>query len=470
MFMKFGMKTKKQSTNLKKQKFIANSLDGMQNRGISSYAFKAFNEEWNKPEKQRIAKAITMNTIVSTPHLSRVNTVQPLFPTGKKQHPSVIHAMGSTYGLPCAVDKIFAVCAEHYLLMRTAIGITRNPTPEIHEACCIIAGELGKELEKLDPKTLAAIFELGSNVAESRSKDVLDNQRLLIEILKNSQQVPPQKLFRVLEVVLSPLGMLANTYGGKFCKIAKAKQQGVDVEALDNFMKEIIMPSLKPFHVPYIKAPGSPYSHLQIEQYIHGAEISESELVTVNHFLECCEGKQENIPETPQLRSVKVLDPTGRTIQLHDHMNLPHFFDVSGTTGAVMQAAMGLLHKAGRSDLINTSEKTIQLGMVLVGCNFYKQGYHNYYEVLPALNWCNYHFWKENYVQLTPTELLHAVPHSLKECVDPSTLMASIIEDTMDLVTEHFDLHYELFKADLQAKAQQMQGLAFPTLNDSEPK
>ncbi|VEH34450.1 Uncharacterised protein [Legionella sainthelensi] len=67
-------------------------------------------------------------------------------------------------------------------------------------------------------------------------------------------------------------------------------------------------------------------------------------------------------------------------------MNLPHFFDISGTTGAVMQAAMGLLHKAGRSDLIDTSEKTIQLGMVLVGCNFYKQGYHNYYEVLPALN------------------------------------------------------------------------------------
>ncbi|KTD58605.1 hypothetical protein Lsai_1212 [Legionella sainthelensi] len=188
-----------------------------------------------------LLNAITMNTIGSTPHLSRVNTVQPLFPSGKKQHPSVVHAMGSTYGLLCAVDKIFAVCAEHYLL------ITRNPAPELHEACCIIAGELGKELEKLDPKTLAAIFDLGSNVAESRSKDVLDNQRLLIEILKNSQQVPPQKLFRVLEVVLSPLGMLANTYGGKFCKIAKAKQQGLDVEELDNFMKETIMPSLKPF-------------------------------------------------------------------------------------------------------------------------------------------------------------------------------------------------------------------------------
>ncbi|WP_160116823.1 hypothetical protein [Legionella sainthelensi] len=94
---------------------------------------------------------------------------------------------------------------------------------------------------------------------------------------------------------------------------------------------------------------------------------------------------------------------------------------------------MGLSHKACSSDLIDTSEKTIQLGMVLVGCNFYKQGYHNYYEVLPALNWCNYHFWKENYVQLPPTELLHAVPHSLKECVDTSTPMASIKESPIPM-------------------------------------
>ncbi|KTD53855.1 hypothetical protein Lsan_3519 [Legionella santicrucis] len=470
MFMKLGMKPKKSSTNFKKQKFIANSLDGMQNRGISSYAFHPFNIEWSKPEKQRIAKEMTINTIISTPHPSRANTTQPLFPPGKKQHPSVVYAMGSTYGMPCAVDKIFAVCAEHYLLMRTAIGITRNPSPQIYEACCIIAGELGKELEKLEPKTLATIFEIGSNVAESRSKDVLENQRLLIEILKNNQQVPPQKLLRVLEVVLSPLGMLANAYGEKFCKIAKAKEQGKDVRELEKFMEEIIMPSLKPFHVPYIKAQGSPYSHLQLQEYIHGAEISESELVTVNHFLECCEGKQDSIPEIPKLRSVKVLDPTGRTIQLHDHMNLPHFFDVSGTTGAVMQAAMGLLHKAGRSDLINTTEKTTQLGMVLAGCNFYKQGYHNYYEVLPALNWCNCHFWKENYVQLTPTELLHAVPDSLKECVNPSTPMASIIDDTLDLVTEHFDLHHELFIADLQAKARQMQESTLPTFSNTEPK
>lgn len=37
--------------------------------------------------------------------------------------------MGSTHGIECAVDKIFTVCAEQYLLLRTAIGIARNPPP-----------------------------------------------------------------------------------------------------------------------------------------------------------------------------------------------------------------------------------------------------------------------------------------------------------------------------------------------------
>ncbi|CAM3629301.1 hypothetical protein [Legionella longbeachae] len=52
--------------------------------------------------------------------------------------------MESTHGIECAVDKIFTVCAEQYLLMRTAIGIARNPPHQIHEACYIIADELGK--------------------------------------------------------------------------------------------------------------------------------------------------------------------------------------------------------------------------------------------------------------------------------------------------------------------------------------
>lgn len=73
-------------------------------------------------------------------------------------------------------------------------------------------------------------------IAESRSRDVLENQRLLIEILENNQQTLPQKLFRVLDVILSLLEMLANTYREQFCNITKAKQQGVQAKELDNLM------------------------------------------------------------------------------------------------------------------------------------------------------------------------------------------------------------------------------------------
>ncbi|ARB90942.1 hypothetical protein [Legionella longbeachae] len=71
-----------------------------------------------------------------------------------------------------------------------------------------------------------SIFEIRSNIAESLSRDVLEN----------NQQTLPQKLFRVLDVILSLLEMLANTYGEQFCKITKAKQQGVYVKELDSFM------------------------------------------------------------------------------------------------------------------------------------------------------------------------------------------------------------------------------------------
>ncbi|QEY51816.1 hypothetical protein [Legionella longbeachae] len=73
-------------------------------------------------------------------------------------------------------------------------------------------------------------------IAESRSRDVLENQRLLIEILENNQQTLPQKLFRVLDVILSLLEMLANTYREQFCNITKAKQQGAQAKELDNLM------------------------------------------------------------------------------------------------------------------------------------------------------------------------------------------------------------------------------------------
>ncbi|ETO92724.1 hypothetical protein [Legionella oakridgensis] len=462
MFLNVAQRLRSAPIKVHGQRFVAYSLEAMQNRGISTYAYDRFKVEWDKIEKREIAKAITLQTIVPTSHAQRQGVVlPPPLPSGKQQHPSVIYAMGSTYGKPCAVDKINAICPEHYLLMRVAVAIARNPDPKILEFASIIATVLGKELSKLNPTTLASIFDIGSNVKESRSQDVLEDTSELVSVLQDPEQVSPQRLLRVIEVVLSPLGMLANAYGSDLCKIKKAQQAGMDVSGLEDFMHEI-MPSLEPFHVPYIKAPGSPYAHLQMQQYRLGAEITEEDLVTVNHFLECCSCKGSKIPDIPQLRSVVVRDPTGRTIHLHDHLNLPHFFDVSGTTGAVMQAALGLLARAGRSDLVDGPHATMLLGMVIAGCNFYKQGYHNFYEVMPALNWVNHHVWKTEFEVLTPMQLLHAVPDALKECVDSSSRVAPMVSETMDLVTEHFELHYDLYKQDLQAKAQQKQ-MATPT-------
>lgn len=439
-------------------KFLAWTINGTASRGISTYACNRFTEEWSSPAKQEVAKNLTLSTIVPTVHFSRQSPeLPPPLPSGKVIHPSVKFVQASTYGKFCAVDKIFAVCPEHLMLMRTAIGIARNPAPKPFEASCIIACELGKELNELSPNVLASMFEIGSSIKESRSNDMLENQKQMVRILNEPDKVPPQQLLRILEVVLSPLGMLANTYGSPNCKITKAMAEGRDVEGLMRFMDTLIMPSLSNYHVPYIKAPGSPFAHLQMQQYAHGAEVSNEELVTINHYLECCETKGGDIPDIPRLRSVVVNDPTGRTLQLHDRMNLPHFFDVSGTTGAVMQAALGLLHKAGKSNLVGSPQETIALGMLVAGCNFYKQGYHNYYEVLPALHWVNHHVWKQPYVQLTPTELLHAVPDSLNQCVDPSSEIAETVTDALDLVTEHFELHHDLAIEHIQSLASQEQ-------------
>ncbi|KTD53503.1 hypothetical protein Lsan_3913 [Legionella santicrucis] len=452
------------------QRITAYFVNGAPSRGISTYASQRFDQEWTNPEKQDIAKTITLATIVSTTHtLRELAETQPPLAPGKIVHSSVVYAHGSTYGQPCAVDKIFAVCPEHLLLMRTAIGILRNPNPNIEQISYIIAAELGKELSKLDPKTLGSLFELGSNVKESRSKDMIEDQSELIRILTGEKKVSPQQLSRVLEFVLSPLGMIANTFGGPRCKVANAKKEQRDIGDLEQFMENVMMPSLSRYHVPYIKAPGSPYSHLQMQQYAQGAPITEEERVTINHYLECCSRKGSPLPEIPQLRSVIVKDPKGRTIHLHDHMNLPHFFDVSGTTGAVMQASLGLLDKAGKLELVDGPNGTINLGMTLVGCNFYKQGYHNYYEVLPALHWVNHNVWKQPFVEMTPTELLQAVPESLKECVDPQSPMAPKVGDTLDLVTEHFALHYELYKENLlTSEKDKEQSLSSPGLGGSD--
>lgn len=448
----------------KGHKFAAANVQARQSRGISTYAFSRFEEEWSNVEKQKIAKELTLNTIVSTSHDNRVLLeTKPPIPGGKGYHPSIIHALASTYGFQCAVDKIEAICPEHILLMRTAVGVARNPDRELLEAAYAVAELLGKELVKLSPRTLESIFEIGSSIKESRSKDVLEDHSGLVKILVNHRNVPPQQFLRVLEVVLSPLGMLANGYGSNYDKIKNAVKEGKDIGDLASFMDDI-MTSLGQFHVPYIKAPGSPFAHLQMKQYMQGADISDEELVTVNHFLECLSSDKKNIPDIPQLRSVIVKDPTGRTLHLHDRLNLPHFFDVSGTTGAVMQAAMGLLHRAGKLNLVNDSETVIRFGMLVAGVNFYKQGYHNYYEVLPALNWVNHHINKEEYKQLTPAELVRAVPEALKQCVNQSSAIAPIINDAMNLATEHFELHEQLYKEDIKERFTKTQQSASPAI------
>ena len=439
------------------QKFVATSIDNIRNGGISTYASKQFDEEWAKPEKQTIAKEITCATIVPTMHRHRTAAlIQPPLPRGKQYHPAVQYVLGATYNLSCAIDKIGAISPEHFLLMRSAVGIARNPNAKILDAIYTIAKVLADELSQLSATTLASIFDIGSNIKESRSQDMLGNHQELLRIIKDHKSISSQQLLRALEVVLSPLGIIVNGYGGPRCKIAQAKQAGNDISELEFFINKI-MTSLGSFHVPYIKSPGSPYAHLQMQAYKAGAQLSNDELVTVSHYLECCSSKRGTMPEIPQIRSTIVSDPTGRTMHLHDHINIPHFFDVSGTTGALMQAALGFLHLAGRSDLVASPQDTIILGMVLAGCNFHKQGYHSLYEVLPALNWVNHHVWKKPFLQLTPIELLHAVSDSLKKCIEPSSQMAPLVSNALDLTTEHSILHYDLYKDHVRTLAQQNQ-------------
>src|SRR5438105_4703641 len=126
------------------QRFTACFVNGTPGRGISTYASDRFDVEWDNPKKQDIAKPMTLATIVPTKHTSRESApVQPPLTSGKIVHSSVMYAQGSTYGQTCAVDKIFAVCPEHLLLMRTAIGVARYPTKEIEHTSRVIAAELG---------------------------------------------------------------------------------------------------------------------------------------------------------------------------------------------------------------------------------------------------------------------------------------------------------------------------------------
>ncbi|HBI21343.1 MAG TPA: hypothetical protein DDY37_01945, partial [Legionella sp.] len=170
MFTKISLKALKESSQLHGQQFVAISLQAMQNRGISDYAYNKFVDVWSEPEKQKIAERITRETIVAKKPSPRVSTlILPPFPKGKQRHPSVIHALGRTYGVACAVDDINAVCPEHFMMMRAAIAITRNPAPRILEAVYVLAGELSK----LKPEILLGIVEVASNTKEIRSKDIL---------------------------------------------------------------------------------------------------------------------------------------------------------------------------------------------------------------------------------------------------------------------------------------------------------
>ncbi|HBI22069.1 MAG TPA: hypothetical protein DDY37_05735, partial [Legionella sp.] len=245
--------------------------------------------------------------------------------------------------------------------------------------------------------------------------------------------------------------MIANGYGSSFCKLSKAKKAGRDVSELDDTMKGM-MPLLASFHIPYIKWQNGPFDDLKMNEWRQGAALSDTEYVTVSHFLQNV-GSNEAQATYPEIRSVVVNDSSGRTMALHDHLNLPHFFDVSGTTGALMQAACGLLHKAGRPDLIDSPDTALHLGMVLAGCNFYKQGFHNFYEVLPSLSWSNHHIFKTDFKVSTPIELIHDVKTTLTNCTNQSSQVYPIVGDAMHLVTEHAELHYELYKQDVRKTA-----------------
>jgi len=421
-----------------------------------------FSVEWEIPQKKMLAKYLTLSTIVPSTYATRKNSA---LDTSRTVHTTVKYLTSSYYDpkLKDAIDKIQVHCPEHLMIMRMAIGISRNPESNSVKVLYSLAEQLIKLLSNLDKKTLRSIFIVGGNIEESRSVNLLRNIDGWLETLKVYQALPISKLSRLLETVISPIGTICHTFGSPHCLITKAQKRGLDIGHLEDFIL-ILKGHSDKYYIPYIKGTDGPFMHLTSKEYVEGEDLSPKELVTLNNYLENCEdvamGRRndfEEIADTPNLRRVKITDPTMRSQILHIGLNVPHYFDVSGTAGAAMQTVMGILDLAKKIHLLATPDDFRKFGMIFAGCNFTKQGYHNFYEVLPTLEWGVEKIYKERGVyKLHPVKLVETTGKLLIDCVDPSSSMLPIIRDANDIIIEHSTMHYETYKKELGIEARKI--------------
>lgn len=376
-------------------------------------------------------------------------------PHDKTQHlASIKPFLGETYGIKCQVDEMAndALCGEHVALMRVVIAIIRDMDPESYGMHLAIARELGNVIEEIDDTTLYAIVDVGGNVNETRSQDFLKDLPELRKILKDPDKVPGNVLSRALEMICTPLGAIAHNYGNeKLCKIKQAKKDGKNIGQLEEFM-DGLMPSLQGYKIPYLKAPGSPEDTVKVTKHKVGDKLNPNEVAVMFYFLQNCgcpSGKKATIPDF--WRAVLLDSDFRRTLQAITQYNLPPTYGPSGSTGFLMQAAIGLLIKSGyikRNDL--TAEQIMKLGLTLAGCNYFKGGYHSPYDVYIALNWVIAILLKQNYNNETIESMIKNCHEGLKKCMDPADEKYPLVCKTLDMVCDHFLLHFELYKQNTQ--------------------
>lgn len=433
------------------QQFLLRTI-GRANSYHSTLPGREFKREWKTPDKVRLAKHLTQNTIVQSKYANR----QPSqLDTSRAPHESVKYLTNCFYdsSVKDAVDKIPVSCPEHLILMRMAVSISRTPETNSVKILYAVTDKLVQILSNLDKKTLYAIFIVGGDIKESRSIGLISNTDTWLKTLQNYKNLPINKLSRILETVISPLGNILNTLDTPHSLIKKAQNKQIDIGKLEDFIKSI-NEVCKKYYIPYIKGSEGPFFHLTSKQYVEGEFLYSREIATLSQYLENCEdceghdwSMNQNLAGVPHLRRLKIFDPTNRSALLHGGFNVPHYFDVSGTTGAVMQAIMGILDLADQRHLLANPDDYRTFGMVFAGCNFTKQGFHNFYEIYPALEWGAENIYKvKGLYNIQPRKLVEVTSNLLKTCVDPLSNMHKTIIDAADIFKEHSIRHYEIYK------------------------
>lgn len=318
---------------------------------------------------------------------------------------------------------------------------------------------------------------MGGDLAETRSWDFVSNRTAWLDIMHHPESYPPQKLFRALEFMLTPIGMIVNCYNSDRCKLRK-QEKGSDrnQQMLADWLKAISQEFSK-YHIPYLKGHTGPdeFHRIRVEQYQPDKHKGLDEQWVFGHPQpletiippEMCHSML-GLPAYPQLR-IALMHGYDGNIELHDGLNIPCQFGFSGTTSPIMQMVFGFCDQAGQRDRLNRREQIEKYGMVLAGCNFHKQGYHTVFEVLPALEWTSHRLLGRPYVPRTPVQLVTDVTNILKSCTEKEE-----VHQVLDIILESSVLHYKEYckhveKLNLESGAEAFQPDADDLEHPSSP-